>query len=60
MDTSSLGKRGRRWQEGGGGGGDVINGRNRYVSLSAVVEKTHGGQSAVIRVRKCFYSIEYN
>ena len=45
---------------GGGGGDDVINGRNRYVSLSAVVEKTHGGQSAVIRVRKCFYSIEYN
>jgi hypothetical protein len=36
-------------------------GRFRQVSLSTVVQKTHGGgQSAIIRVRKCFYSFEYN
>jgi hypothetical protein len=45
-------------------GGDYVImggvGRFRQVSLSTVVQKTHGGQSAIIRVRKCFYSIEYN
>jgi hypothetical protein len=35
-------------------------GRFRQASLCTVVQRTDGGQSAVIRVRKCFYSIEYN